>query len=290
MIVVTVLTVLLFSSGSLALIGLTAVIVRLGGTTVKFRSLPQRLGRTMGRDGSDRDGLGWWNALRKMLPKRSSALKSAPESQFRRAVQAVAVTLDPSTSEMDLERLFDILVNDPCSDENLPMNLVPLAELLAQVRSQVELAGQPPAAASSLRRRRHLQSGVWLGARIALAAAAVIIVGLYAAAKVGGVLPTRVQTAAFQVVNVPPVLETVAVRSGPGSSYPEIGKLNSRTAVSFVCFEQGTSVTGPYSTENIWDRLASGGYVPDAWIYTGTNSSVVPPCSTGRGRATGTVL
>jgi hypothetical protein len=48
--------------------------------------------------------------------------------------------------------------------------------------------------------------------------------------------------------------------------------------VSFGCYETGTTVAGPYGSENIWDRLNSGGFVSDAWIYTGNNNAVVPQC------------
>jgi uncharacterized protein YraI len=72
----------------------------------------------------------------------------------------------------------------------------------------------------------------------------------------------------------------LTVRSGPGPSYNEIGKLAPGTVVSFGCYEQGAAETGPYGTETIWDHLDSGGFVSDAWIYTGSNSTVVPECST----------
>jgi uncharacterized protein YraI len=68
------------------------------------------------------------------------------------------------------------------------------------------------------------------------------------------------------------------VRSGPGTSYSAIASLARGTVVSFSCYANGTAVTGPYGTETAWDRLDSGGYVSDAWIYTGSNSTVVPLC------------
>lgn len=73
--------------------------------------------------------------------------------------------------------------------------------------------------------------------------------------------------------------ENLNVRSGPGESYSLISKLAPGTIVSFNCYELGDSETGPYGTENIWDRLDSGGFVTDAWVYTGSNSATVPACS-----------
>jgi uncharacterized protein YraI len=77
------------------------------------------------------------------------------------------------------------------------------------------------------------------------------------------------------------------VWSGPGSSYDPIGSLAPGTVVSFSCYAQGSAETGPWGTETIWDRLDSGGYVADAWIYTKSNGPVVPQCPAGS--MTGTV-
>lgn len=43
----------------------------------------------------------------------------------------------------------------------------------------------------------------------------------------------------------------------------------------------GDAVTDPYGTETAWDHLDGGGYVADAWVYTGSNSSTVPLCGSG---------
>lgn len=80
---------------------------------------------------------------------------------------------------------------------------------------------------------------------------------------------------------ITPSGERLYVRSGPGASYSEIGALARGTVVSFSCYTNGTAVTGPYGTETAWDRLDSGGYVSDAWIYTGSNNAVVPQCGPG---------
>ena len=70
------------------------------------------------------------------------------------------------------------------------------------------------------------------------------------------------------------------VFSGPGTSFGVIGSLPAGTAVSFSCFATGNGVTGPYGTETAWDRLDSGGFVPDALIYTGSNNPTAPSCAT----------
>ena len=70
------------------------------------------------------------------------------------------------------------------------------------------------------------------------------------------------------------------VTSGPGTSFGVIRSLAAGTAVSFSCYATGTAVKGPYGTETVWDRLDSGGFVPDALIYTGSNNPTAPKCST----------
>jgi len=75
--------------------------------------------------------------------------------------------------------------------------------------------------------------------------------------------------------------QALAVRSGPGTNYPFIASVMSGGTVWFNCYETGTTVTGPYGPETVWDRLDSGGFVSDAWIYTGHNSAVVPLCGPG---------
>jgi hypothetical protein len=76
----------------------------------------------------------------------------------------------------------------------------------------------------------------------------------------------------------PVTLANVNVRSGPGESNGLLGTLPNNTPVSIYCFVAGQPVSGPYGTEDLWDALTNGGYVPDALIYTGSNSAVVPAC------------
>jgi hypothetical protein len=75
--------------------------------------------------------------------------------------------------------------------------------------------------------------------------------------------------------------QALAVRSGPGTNYPFIASVESGAIVWFNCYENGTTVAGPYGREAVWDRLDTGGFVSDAWIYTGHNSAIVPPCGPG---------
>jgi hypothetical protein len=68
------------------------------------------------------------------------------------------------------------------------------------------------------------------------------------------------------------------VRSGPGTSYSIVGSLADGASVSISCQTTGTSVTGTYGTSTLWDKIGSGRYVPDAYIFTGSDGRVAPNC------------
>ncbi|MEV6969713.1 hypothetical protein AB0M47_31820 [Hamadaea sp. NPDC051192] len=68
------------------------------------------------------------------------------------------------------------------------------------------------------------------------------------------------------------------VRSGPGTSYTAWRTVADGAAVTIVCQQTGTTVTGTYGTTNIWDMLSNGGYVSDAYVYTGSDGTVADAC------------
>lgn len=57
-------------------------------------------------------------------------------------------------------------------------------------------------------------------------------------------------------------------------------------AIFISCYVIGQTVSGPYGSENAWDKVTgapydvvqTGGFVPDAIVYTSSNSPVVPRC------------
>jgi hypothetical protein len=77
------------------------------------------------------------------------------------------------------------------------------------------------------------------------------------------------------VVSTVPVVQ---VRSGPGDSNALVQTIAAGSTVSFHCYVAGEPSTGPYGTEDLWDALDGGGYVPDALIYTHSNTAIVPAC------------
>jgi murein DD-endopeptidase MepM/ murein hydrolase activator NlpD len=72
----------------------------------------------------------------------------------------------------------------------------------------------------------------------------------------------------------------LTVRSGPGTNYSSVGTVADGATVSIYCQTTGTTVTGTYGTSNIWDRIGSGRYISDAYVYTGYDGFIpgVPRC------------
>ena len=50
--------------------------------------------------------------------------------------------------------------------------------------------------------------------------------------------------------------------------------------MTIACQTSGTTVTGTYGTSSIWDRIGSGRFIADAYVYTGYDGYIpnVPRC------------
>ncbi|MEU1182231.1 SH3 domain-containing protein [Streptomyces sp. NPDC005820] len=90
-----------------------------------------------------------------------------------------------------------------------------------------------------------------------------------------------VATAAATAVTYYPIAPGVRlnVRSGPGTGYGVVRVLAEGSKVPIYCQTPGTTVTGPYGTSNIWDNIASGEYVSDSYVHTGSDGYVASRCS-----------
>ncbi|MGP4003293.1 SH3 domain-containing protein [Streptomyces sp. 8N706] len=71
----------------------------------------------------------------------------------------------------------------------------------------------------------------------------------------------------------------VNVRSGPSTSSRLVKVLAYGARVQIRCQRSGETVTGPYGTSKIWDNIAPGQYVADAYVKTGRDGYVAPRCS-----------
>ncbi|GHF52468.1 uncharacterized protein YraI [Amycolatopsis bartoniae] len=71
----------------------------------------------------------------------------------------------------------------------------------------------------------------------------------------------------------------LTVRSSPSTSAGSVGTIADGTAVTIDCQTSGDTVTGKYGTSDVWDHVpASGGYISDAYVYTGSDGRVAPDC------------
>lgn len=73
---------------------------------------------------------------------------------------------------------------------------------------------------------------------------------------------------------------TLNVRSGPGASYPVVGSVPDGATVAVYCQAVGSTVTGPYGTTSVWNRIGTNRYVSDAYLLTGHDGYIpnVPRC------------
>ncbi|MEU7619507.1 peptidoglycan DD-metalloendopeptidase family protein [Micromonospora rifamycinica] len=72
----------------------------------------------------------------------------------------------------------------------------------------------------------------------------------------------------------------LTVRSGPGTGYAAVGTVADGATVTIGCQTSGTTVTGTFGTSAIWDRIGSGRFIADAYVYTGHDGYIpdVPRC------------
>ncbi len=77
----------------------------------------------------------------------------------------------------------------------------------------------------------------------------------------------------------------VPIYDGPGTNHNYLSSVASGVRLEMKCYSTGTTVTGPYGQESTWDLitisyfgLGAPAWVPDALVYTGSNSPVVPHC------------
>ncbi|MEO6775568.1 MAG: SH3 domain-containing protein [Kofleriaceae bacterium] len=70
---------------------------------------------------------------------------------------------------------------------------------------------------------------------------------------------------------------TLNLRTAPSLNASIVGSLTNGTYVAISCQKRGSAVSGTYGTSTLWDRV-NGGYVSDAYVYTGHNGQIAPTC------------
>ncbi|HEX6497630.1 MAG TPA: hypothetical protein VF054_01210 [Micromonosporaceae bacterium] len=71
----------------------------------------------------------------------------------------------------------------------------------------------------------------------------------------------------------------LTVRASPGTGYDAWDTVADGASVSILCQTSGSSVTGTYGTSNVWDMIGRGGFVSDAYVYTGSDGYVAHACT-----------
>jgi LasA protease len=73
---------------------------------------------------------------------------------------------------------------------------------------------------------------------------------------------------------------TLNRRSGPGAEHPVVGTVDDGETVTIECSAYGTRHTGRdgYASD-LWNKLADGGWVSDAYVWTGTGEPVNGLCA-----------
>lgn len=70
----------------------------------------------------------------------------------------------------------------------------------------------------------------------------------------------------------------VNVRSGPGTNYAVTRVLPLGASVGVRCQCEGTNISGPYGTTTIWDNIANGEFISDAYVKTGSDGYITSRC------------
>ncbi|MFC5144998.1 SH3 domain-containing protein [Streptomyces aureoversilis] len=73
--------------------------------------------------------------------------------------------------------------------------------------------------------------------------------------------------------------EQVNVRRGPNTGSQIVRVLPEDSRIAIRCQTRGETITGPYGTTDIWDSIAPGQYVSDAYVKTGSDGFVTIRCS-----------
>jgi hypothetical protein len=69
----------------------------------------------------------------------------------------------------------------------------------------------------------------------------------------------------------------LAIRTSTSVTSASIGSVADGAIVAITCQKLGESVTGTFGTSALWDKIGSG-YVPDAFVATGSDQQVAPLC------------
>ncbi|WP_065961299.1 SH3 domain-containing protein [Streptomyces sparsogenes] len=100
------------------------------------------------------------------------------------------------------------------------------------------------------------------------------------ATEAGATETTQLETAEAGTITYPIAPGyRVNVRSGPSTTSKLIKVLPYDTRVPIRCQRRGQKISGPYGTTDIWDSIAPGQYVSDAYVKTGSDGFITVVCA-----------
>lgn len=70
----------------------------------------------------------------------------------------------------------------------------------------------------------------------------------------------------------------LAVHEKPQSSSKVVQRLENKKKVTIYCQVKGSSVKGPYGKSKLWNKIGKDKYVPDSYVYTGSDGQIAPTC------------
>jgi hypothetical protein len=68
------------------------------------------------------------------------------------------------------------------------------------------------------------------------------------------------------------------VFSKPKHTAKVIGYAANKTKVKIYCQVRGSKIKGPFGTSTLWDQIGKNKYVPDSFVYTGSDEQIAPTC------------
>lgn len=71
--------------------------------------------------------------------------------------------------------------------------------------------------------------------------------------------------------------DVLTVRADASNASASVGTVANGAQVTITCQKNGESVTGTYGTSMLWDKIGNG-FVPDAFVSTGSDGQVAPTC------------
>lgn len=70
----------------------------------------------------------------------------------------------------------------------------------------------------------------------------------------------------------------VNLRSGPGTRNGIVGTVRDGDSVTIVCTARGDRLSGKWGPTDLWNKLDTGQWISDGFLYTGSNGPVAPAC------------